>query len=153
MFRSSSARSNWRFLSSSCTCEDEGGDPADCDGCCWETGIEEVSGLLAAWIAEHPVDDSYQVTGTGVGWQHRTVTGLWNPRTEKLWETIAVKSDWEQEYTLFDDRLEIVQSHHDAPRGERWVVWPGRGRAEAARSRAHAASATGPTPRPAERVG
>ena len=113
---------NWGELSNTCICETDDGQPLDCDGMCWDDGLDELmySGIIPTF-GEHPFPATYEVKGLPL-WG-RTVSGRFTAkRLVDFVEGISVNSMWKMRWESGDGVLTVKLWHHDVPTGGSFTV-------------------------------
>lgn len=104
----------------------------DCYGDCVEEEIDLVDSVFAAWVAANPTVLGYLITGTNMGWRHRSGIKILNADADKIVQEISVNSEWTQAWTIEPQtggKCQAVQSHHDSL-GELYTIKPIIGPAE-----------------------
>lgn len=100
----------------------------NCEGFCYESGIEALSEVVREWAANNPsVDNEWVITGKGMGWRNLTGTKHVDLTRACLSGAVSVNAEWTQTWTIETEpggRLTCTQSHHDSPTGESYSVAP-----------------------------
>lgn len=99
----------------------------ECD--CPEMTEANISDMLEKWTEANPSpDDIYRIEGVNMGWRNLSGYNITDIDYEHPTCMMGVNSDFTQKWsfpdTLKGSEISIIQSHHDAPTGESYVIKP-----------------------------
>lgn len=116
------------MLTNGCTCttynEDTGNwdEAPECWGDCWEFSVEDFA-QITAHLYDNNETQWWEVTNLKL-WNGDT-SGYFKAKTiEDVIAGMTVRSEWNMEGTVYEDRVEYSLSHHDAPMGSTSVLRP-----------------------------
>lgn len=113
---------NKGVLTNYCECVDDDDNPMDCDGFCWETGLDDLlyGGIIPSF-GDNPFPDTYRVEGLPL-W-NRKVSGEFTAKNlnDFVWG-ISVRGLWRLNWESGFGEMTVTLYHHDAPTGGTMTV-------------------------------
>lgn len=98
-----------------------------CSGKCFEFPEEDLQALWNEFKNQVPAETGfYVIEGSNLGWRRLSGYRIIESSIENLWEQVSVRSEWRQEWRFDQNEKTLtgIQTHHDAPIGESYVVRP-----------------------------